>query len=80
MIAHSRCVAKVFLRVLSWVSFVIAVLAFWAGGRAISEFGHIDRILAEAFGLSIAGATGFLGYILKGSADDLSKDEDLSGE
>jgi len=71
---------KTFLRALSWVSFAIAGLAFWVGGRAISEFGHMDRILAEALGLSIAGATGVLGYVLKSSADDLGEDEDSSGQ
>lgn len=77
---RARSVVKALLRVLSWLLFAIAGLAFWVGGRAISEFGHMDRVLAEALGLSITGATGLLGYVLKSSADDLAEDEDLSGE
>ncbi len=46
------------------------------GGRAISEFGKIDRILSEMLGLGIAAGTGVLGYILKTTADDLSAKQD----
>lgn len=73
-------IVKAFLRALSWVTFAIAGMAFWVGGRAISEFGHMDRILAEALGLSIAGATGMLGYGLKSGADDLGEGEDSSAQ
>jgi hypothetical protein len=41
---------------------------------ALSEFGKIDRMLAEMLGLIIACATGALGYFLKSSADDLSSE------
>jgi hypothetical protein len=58
----------------------IAGLAFWVGGRAISEFGGVDRVLAEGLGLSIAFATGLLGYILKTTADDLGVNEDSVNE
>jgi hypothetical protein len=45
------------------------------GGRAISEFGKIDRILSEMLGLGIAAGTGVLGYILKITADDLGAEQ-----
>jgi hypothetical protein len=76
MTATTRSVLKALLRGFSWVLFATAGLAFWVGGRAISEFGGVDRVLSEGLGLSIAFATGFLGYILKTSADDLGVDED----
>jgi hypothetical protein len=60
--------------------FAIAGLAFWVGGRAISEFGKIDRILAEFLGLRIAAASGALRYILNNSADDAGTDEDSADQ
>jgi hypothetical protein len=54
---------------LAWILFAIAGVAFWAGGKIISESAKIDRILAEMLGL-IAFALGALGYILKNGADD----------
>jgi hypothetical protein len=76
MTAASRSFWKAFLHGLAWILFAIAGLAFWVGGRAISEFGKIDRILAEMLGLGIAAATGGLGYILKTTADDLGAEQD----
>jgi hypothetical protein len=55
----------------SWLLLGVAGLAFWIGGRAISEFAKVDRILAEFLGLSRAGVTGVAGYLLKTRADDL---------
>ena len=57
VITDTRSFWKAFLHGLAWVLFAIAGLAFWVGGRAISEFGKIDRILAEMLGLLIAAAT-----------------------
>ena len=67
----TRLVLKAFLRAGSWLSLGIAALAFWVGGRAISEFAKVDRILAEFLGLLIAVVTGIVGYALKTRADDL---------
>ena len=61
---------------MAWVLFTIAGFAFWWGGRAISEFGKIDRIFSEMLGLGIAVATGGLGYIFKTKADDLGAEQD----
>jgi hypothetical protein len=72
----SRSFWKAFLHGLAWVLFAIAGVAFWVGGRAISEFGKIDRILSEMLGLGIAAGTGVLGYILKTTADDLGAEQD----
>jgi hypothetical protein len=71
MTAGTRSFSKAFLHGLAWALFAIAGLAFWVGGRAISEFGKIDRILGEMLGLGIAFAIGALGYLLKTTADDL---------
>ena len=71
MTTATRSFWKAFLHGLAWILLAIAGLAFWVGGRAISEFGKIDRILSEMLGLGIAFATGALGYILKTMADDL---------
>ena len=76
MTAVSRSFWRAFLHGLAWILFAIAGLAFWVGGRAISEFGKIDRILAEMLGLWIAFATGALGYILKTTADNLGAEQD----
>lgn len=74
--AATRSFWKAFLHGLAWIHFAIAGVAFWMGGRAISEFGKIDRILSEMLGLGIAAGTGVLGYILKTTADDLSAKQD----
>jgi hypothetical protein len=80
MTAATRSVLKAFLRAVSWLLLVIAVLAFWVGGRAIHEFAQIDRILAEGLGLFIAFVTGMIGWVLKSTADDLDTGEDSSGQ
>ena len=54
----------------------IAGFSFWVGGRAISEFARVDRILAEFLGLLIAVVTGIDGYLFKTKADDLDGIED----
>jgi hypothetical protein len=43
----------------------IAGLAFLFGGRAISEFGKVDRVLAEMLGLGLAGVFLVLGMVFK---------------
>lgn len=76
MTAATQSFWKAVLHGLSWVFFAIAGVAFWVGGRAISEFGKIDRILSELLGLLVAAGTGVLGYILKTTADDLGAEHD----
>jgi hypothetical protein len=80
MTATTRSFWKACSRGFSWIFFAIAGLAFWAVGKAISEFGQIDRILAEMLGIAIAVATGVLGYILKATADDLGGAQDSSDQ
>jgi hypothetical protein len=72
----AQSVLKAFLRVVAWLLFVVAGLSFWVGGRAISEFGKVDRMLAEFFGLLVAGVAGLFGYILKEKADDFDDSRD----
>ena len=80
MTTASRPVLKAFLRAGSWLLLGIAALAFWVGGRALSEFAKVDRILAEFLGLLIAVVAGIVGYVLKTSADDLDGGEDPSSQ
>ena len=80
MTTANKSVLKAFLRVGSWLLLGIAGIAFWVGGRAISEFAKVDRILAEFLGLLIAVVTGIVGYVLKTSADDLDGTEDATNE
>ena len=47
---------KYFLRGLSSSLAVIAGLSFLFGGRAIHEFGKVDRLLAEILGIGVAFA------------------------
>jgi hypothetical protein len=79
MTAATQSVLKALLLGLAWLLFAVAGLAFWVGGRVISEFAKTDRILAEVLGLSLAFATGALGYVLKSTADDLDEGGDSSG-
>ena len=80
MTAATRLVLKALLSGLAWLLFAIAGLAFWVGGRAISEFAKTDLILAELLGIGVAFATGALGFILKSTADDLDGSEDSSDQ
>lgn len=78
--AATQSFRKALLQGLAWVLFAIAGLAFLVGGRAISDFGKIDRIAAEMLGLLIAAVTGALGYVLKNFSDDLGSDQDSPGQ
>lgn len=78
MTASTRLALASFLRGIAWSLFGVAGLAFWVGGRAISEFTRTDRILAEMMGLGLAAVTGALGFVAKTKADDLDADEDAS--
>ena len=53
---------------------VMAGLAFWFGGRAISEFSKTERMLAEMEGIALAVSLGGLGAIAKAVADRLEED------
>lgn len=80
MTTATRSVLKAFQRAGSWLLLGIAGISFLAGGRAINEFGKVDRILSEFLGLLIAAVTGAAGYALKTSADDLDAAEDSTSQ
>jgi hypothetical protein len=59
-------------RGLASVLFAIAGLSFFFGGRAISELGKMDRLLAEMLGFALAAVCVGLGFLAKtvGEPDD----------
>lgn len=70
-----RAPLRHFLQGLSSISLAIAGLSFFFGGRAIHEFGGVDRIFAEVMGIGIAVAIFFLGMIAKHKTEDLDWEE-----
>lgn len=70
-----KSVPAFLLKGVAWLLFAIAGLAFLVGGRAISEFAHADRILAELFGLIIAGLLGVLGVLAKSAGESFDESE-----
>ena len=70
---------KTILMGLSCLLFVIAGLAVWVAGSAISDFGKVDRTLAEVVGDASALLIAGLAYMLKRIASDLGETEDSSG-
>jgi uncharacterized membrane protein len=80
MTTPNRSALRGLLRGLSWLLLAFAGLSFWVGGRAISEFGKVDRLLAEFLGLSLAGVAGLLGYVLKEKADDFDDSPDSTAQ
>jgi hypothetical protein len=79
MTATTRLASRYLLRGVSWLLLAVAGIAFLVGGRAISEFGKTDRVLAEMEGLGLAIVTGGLGLVAKTAADNLDQDEDSLG-
>ncbi len=61
MTPSTRSALKSLLGGVAWLLFAVAGLAFWIGGRAISEIYQVDRILAEMEGMALAVVTGALG-------------------
>ena len=55
---------------------IAAVLTFWAGGRALHEFGQIDRVLGEMVGLVLAGVLGLVAVLLRGFAQRIEDHDD----
>jgi vacuolar-type H+-ATPase subunit I/STV1 len=66
----------VFLRGVSWVLIVVGGLSIWMGGRAISEFAKMDRVLAEMLGLALAAGCIAVGLVLKSFATSDGKVEE----
>jgi hypothetical protein len=65
----------VLLKGVAWLLFAIAALAFFVGGRVISQFGHADRILSEFIGLVIAGLSALAGVLVKTAGENLGEPE-----
>ena len=70
---------KALLRGTSQILFVIAVLLFFVGGRAINTFAKTDRVLAEVLGIGLAFLVGVFGMVAKNTADNLY-DEDSAAQ
>jgi hypothetical protein len=71
MDAPLKSILKYLFRGAAWLSFLIAGIAFWIGGRAISEFVQIGRIPAEMWGIGFAFLFAWLGTIAKGAEHHL---------
>jgi hypothetical protein len=70
-----RTTLKSLLQGLSTVSFALAGLSFFFGGRAIHEFGGVERMLAEMVGIGVAFVCFIIGVIAKGKIDDIESEE-----
>ena len=71
-----KSTVKLLFRVVAWLLFAIALLTFWMGGRAISEFAKTDRILAEMEGTGIAVLFAGLGAVAKLAGDHFEEGEE----
>ena len=80
MTASTRSALKAVLRGVSWLLLVVAGLAFWVGGRVITEFSKTDRMFAEMEGIGLAVVAGALGFAAKTEADNLDEGKDSSGQ
>jgi uncharacterized membrane protein YecN with MAPEG domain len=67
----AKSTLKHFLQGMSTVLIVIAGMSFFFGGRAIHEFGAIDRTLAEIIGIGLAFLCFILGVVAKYKIEDI---------
>ena len=68
-------VLKILLRGVSSVLFLIALAAFFVGGRFISEFLNVERVLAEVEGIVLAVGCGGLGYLARVAETRVEQEE-----
>lgn len=73
-----KSILKDLLKGVGWLLLTVGGLLFLFGGRAIHEFAHIDRLVAEMEGIVLAIVIGLLGYAAKSAAQNL--EDDLSNE
>jgi NADH:ubiquinone oxidoreductase subunit 2 (subunit N) len=71
----TRSTLKHFLQGASSVLIVIAGISFFFGGRAIHEFGAVDRSLAEIVGIGLAFLCLILGVVAKHKIEDIEWQE-----
>lgn len=71
----TKSALKFLLLGLAWLFFVAAAVAFWWGGRAISEFAKEERMIAEMEGIGLAAILGGLGAMAKIGAGRLEEGE-----
>ena len=55
----------------AWIFFLVAGIAFWAGGRALHEVFGTDRVLAEMEGIGITVISCVLGFIARAVGERL---------
>jgi hypothetical protein len=75
MPASIRTRVKVLLHGVAWLLFATAGIAFFVGGRTMSEFAKTDRPLAEMEGLALAAVCAGLGAVAKAAAEHLDEEE-----
>ena len=73
--SKARTTLKYSLKGLSHLLFLVGALFFLVGGRAIHEFGNVERMLAEVLGLATAAVLFFCGYMAKSAIEDLEWEE-----
>ena len=71
----TRSTLKHLLQGVSSVLIVIAGISFFVGGRAIHEFGAVDRALAEIIGIGLAFLCLILGVVAKHKIEDIEWQE-----
>lgn len=71
---------KAFLRGIAVLLFGIAGVAFFFGGRFISEFGKTERVFAEMAGVFIAIVCGALGALAKSAGEEDEPIEDSTDQ
>jgi hypothetical protein len=76
MRASIKSSLRVLLQGVAWLLFVAAGIAFFVGGRAISEFAKTDRMLAEVEGFFIAAVCAGFGAIAKAAGEYLAEGGD----
>lgn len=73
-----RTFLRVLLRGISWIFMAIGGLAFWVGGRMISEIAKVDRLLGEMLGLAFAGGCLVVGMVSKSLAEPDEPEEEMN--
>ena len=73
--SKAKTTPKYLLKTLSRLLSLVGACFFLFGGRAIHEFGNVERVLAEVLGLAMAAALFFCGFMANSAVKDLEWEE-----